>query len=465
MARRLLPVTCAALVLACASCAMAQSTAFTYQGSLTNAGAPASGGYDFQFKLYDSASGGNLLGSVTVLNVAVQDGIFATSVDFGGQFTGADRWLQISTRPSGGVVYTNLSAREQLTATPYALGLSLPYVGAANVSTAAIRVSNTTGPAVQGTNTNDSATTSAGVVGISTQSDGNGVAGFANLGESGYGVYGEAHHGAGLSGYSQSGNGLLARSQTGAGADCTSTSGPGVRGVNTGSTTLTSAGVVGECTSMNGNGVAGIANIGTVAYGIFGQSTAGYAGYFAGKVQVVGTLIKSGGSFKIDHPLDPANKYLYHSFVESPDMMNVYNGVVTTDARGYAVVVMPEWFETLNRDFRYQLTVVDQGDSDEFVQAKIVGGGMRDGQFSVRTSAPSTMVSWQVTGIRQDAWANAHRIPVEEEKPESERGHYLHPELYGRGPEVAMEAAKVDAAVSVAAQEALVDSTPRPGMK
>jgi trimeric autotransporter adhesin len=136
-----------------------------------------------------------------------------------------------------------------------------------------------------------------------------------------------------------------------------------------------------------------------------------------------------GGSFKIDHPLDPGNKYLYHSFVESPDMMNIYNGNVTTDAQGDAVVPLPEWFETLNRDFRYQLTVIGQ-----FAQA-IVASEIDDGRFSIKTDKPSVKVSWQVTGIRQDAWANAHRIPVEQEKPEVERGFYLHPELYGASEE------------------------------
>ena len=90
------------------------------------------------------------------------------------------------------------------------------------------------------------------------------------------------------------------------------------------------------------------------------NSASGYAGYFAGRVHVTGTLSKGGGSFKIDHPLDPENKYLSHSFVESPDMMNIYNGNVTTDANGETEVTLPEWFETLNRDFRYQLTVIGQ---------------------------------------------------------------------------------------------------------
>jgi hypothetical protein len=143
-------------------------------------------------------------------------------------------------------------------------------------------------------------------------------------------------------------------------------------------------------------------------------------------VQVTGNLSKGGGSFKIDHPLDPADKYLYHSFVESPDMMNIYNGNVTTDADGEAVIQLPDWFEALNKDFRYQLTPIGQ-----FAQA-IVLKEIASNQFTIKTDKPNVKVSWQVTGIRQDAYANAYRIPVEEVKPASERGTYLHPELYGQ---------------------------------
>jgi hypothetical protein len=92
-------------------------------------------------------------------------------------------------------------------------------------------------------------------------------------------------------------------------------------------------------------------------------------------------------------------------------------------------VVLPEWFEVLNRDFRYQLTVIGQ-----FAQA-MVSSEIANGQFSIETDKPNVKVSWQVTGIRHDAWADAHRIPVEEMKPEQERGFYLHPELFGAPPE------------------------------
>jgi trimeric autotransporter adhesin len=145
----------------------------------------------------------------------------------------------------------------------------------------------------------------------------------------------------------------------------------------------------------------------------------------SGTVNVVGTLSKGGGSFKIDHPLDPANKYLYHSFVESPDMKNIYDGTITTDGAGLATVTLPDWFESLNRDFRYQLTVIGQ-----FAQA-IVASKVANNQFRIQTDKPNVEVSWQVTGIRQDAFANANRIPVEAEKAPTDRGHYLYPEAIG----------------------------------
>jgi hypothetical protein len=183
-------------------------------------------------------------------------------------------------------------------------------------------------------------------------------------------------------------------------------------------------GVLGESSSPNGSG-GGFGNSSTGDALFTYNQSGGYAAFFDGDVDVDGNLSKAGGSFKIDHPLDPANKYLYHSFVESPDMMNIYNGNATTDASGSAVVTLPEWFETLNRDFRYQLTAIGQ-----FSQA-IVASKVANHQFTIKTDKPNVEVSWQVTGIRQDAWANAHRIPVEVKKAQADRGLYLHPELFG----------------------------------
>ncbi|MEU6885633.1 hypothetical protein ABZ918_10545 [Streptomyces viridosporus] len=145
-----------------------------------------------------------------------------------------------------------------------------------------------------------------------------------------------------------------------------------------------------------------------------------------GNMRVLGQLEKPAGSFRIDHPLDPAHKYLSHSFVECPDMANLYTGIVETDDMGEATVVLPNYFEALNRDFRYQLTPIGSP-AQVAVTSEIKGN-----RFSVRTDQPGIKVSWQVTGVRQDAWAEAHRIIVEEDKPEADRNHYLHPAEHGQ---------------------------------
>ncbi|MFD4135180.1 hypothetical protein [Streptomyces goshikiensis] len=145
-----------------------------------------------------------------------------------------------------------------------------------------------------------------------------------------------------------------------------------------------------------------------------------------GNLRVTGSITKGGGGFMIDHPLDPANKYLSHSFVESPEMATYYAGVVETDERGEATVDLPEYFEALNRDFRYQLTPVGG-----LAQAAVIDE-IKDNRFTLRADRPGIKVSWQVTGVRQDAWAEAHRIANEEDKPESERSLYLHPEEHGQ---------------------------------
>ena len=62
-----------------------------------------------------------------------------------------------------------------------------------------------------------------------------------------------------------------------------------------------------------------------------------------------------------------------------------------------------------------------------------------DNRFTIRTSKPRVKVSWQVSGVRQDPYAEAHRIPVEQDKPAAERGSYLHPELYGQPEEQGVE--------------------------
>ncbi len=194
----------------------------------------------------------------------------------------------------------------------------------------------------------------------------------------------------------------------------------------------------------NAYGVYGEATQGAVAYGVYARAdgtgannvgiyayagsgaSANNAGEFAGNVNVIGHLYKTSGAFRIDHPLDPTNMYLNHSFVESPDMKNIYDGMAALDGNGEAWVELPEWFEPLNRDFRYQLTAIGAPGPNLYIAEKI--GGNR---FAIGGGTPGMEVSWQVTGIRQDPYAEENRIPVEERKPENEIGTYLHPSVYG----------------------------------
>jgi hypothetical protein len=181
--------------------------------------------------------------------------------------------------------------------------------------------------------------------------------------------------------------------------------------------------------------------IGASGAGAFGDGAliyagSGYAGNLVGDLNVHGAIFASTKDFKIDHPLDPANKYLVHASVESSEMVNIYTGNITTNARGEATVRLPEWFEALNTDFRYQLTAIGQ-----FAQA-IVAREIRGHAFTIRTSVPGVKVSWQVTGVRQDGYAKAHPLVVEEEKDARLRGFYIHPELYGAPEEKQIEWAR-----------------------
>ncbi|MBX2947589.1 MAG: hypothetical protein KF725_17295 [Cyclobacteriaceae bacterium] len=280
--------------------------------------------------------------------------------------------------------------------------------------------------------------TTAGVYAYSTLSTGNGIeTSSSSTGATGYGLY--AIH------TSASGTAPAIRGETNAtvanaaaitgvvNPTAAGASSAGLRGINNGNA-ASGIGVWGShaaggyglygTAGTNGYGVvASSSGTGYAVWGINGSAT-GYAGYFSGRVNVTGALSKGSGTFKIDHPLDPANKYLYHSFVESPDMKNIYDGVVSLDASGRAEVILPEWFEALNKDFRYQLTCMG-GHAPVFVEREISGN-----RFSIAGGTPGMKVSWQVTGIRKDPYAEKNRVKVEENKPDHERGKYLYPEAY-----------------------------------
>jgi hypothetical protein len=259
---------------------------------------------------------------------------------------------------------------------------------------------------------------------------GYGVRGYSNNGD---GVVGESQSGsrdaAGVSGFGLSDNtcGVYGQSDSNVGVYGTSNAGYGVLGQ-----------------SDSAYGVYAFSN---TSYGLYARGESGLAALLEGNVTISGNLQKAGGSFKIDHPLDPANKYLYHSFVESPDMKNVYDGVVVLDDKGEAEIELPDWFDALNKDFRYQLTAIGAPGPNLYISEGIPDGvtsyysNSRSGnsnknngssRFKIAGGTPNMKVSWQVTGIRKDPWANAHRIPVEEDKPDKERGYYIYPELYGQ---------------------------------
>jgi hypothetical protein len=242
---------------------------------------------------------------------------------------------------------------------------------------------------------------------------GTGVLGISQ-GAGAAGVHGacDAVNSVGVSGSSQSGTGVIGTSS--------GSSGVGVGGVNNAG--VGAVGVSGSSTS--GTGVRGSSSGGTAVHGV-NLGGGGLAGRFEGNVSVTGLLSKPGGQFLIDHPLDPRNRYLAHSFVESPDMMNIYNGDVVLDRDGSALVELPAWFGALNRDFRYGLAPIGSPGPDLHIADVIV-----DNRFRIAGGTQGMKVSWQVTGIRRDPYADAHRVVVEADKPLQERGRCLYPELY-----------------------------------
>jgi len=185
----------------------------------------------------------------------------------------------------------------------------------------------------------------------------------------------------------------------------------------------------------SGRGIGGYAS--TTGDGVYGSSATGYAGNFDGNLNVTGAITAGTKDFKIDHPRDPADRYLYHSSVESSEMMNIYTGNVTLDTKGEGVVELPDWFEALNRDFRYQLTAIGAPAPGLYIAEEIANQ-----RFKIAGGKPGMKVSWQVTGVRQDAYANAHPLQVEVEKPANERGYYIHPELFGAPRERSIEWAR-----------------------
>lgn len=279
--------------------------------------------------------------------------------------------------------------------------------------------------------TSNAATTAHGVCGT-TSGGGYGVCGTTS--GAGAGVYGST---------SNTGNGIL--------GECTNgTSGAGVKGTASGSSTTASIGVYGAHShATNGIGVKGYA-VGTSSYGVHGQSTGSsssgvygtspyagvqgsgtgasgagilgvgsggaYAGFFSGNVSITGNLAvsgsvsKSSGSFSIPHPFDES-KMLNHSFVESPEMLNLYRGTVVMGDDGTATVELPSYFEAINIDFSYTLTAVGAPAPNLHVSKEI-----ENLKFEVAGGVPGKKVCWIVAGVRNDEMSKKHPVLVETDK-------------------------------------------------
>jgi hypothetical protein len=421
----------------------ANGTTFTYQGRLTDGGAAANGAYDLRFILYNAAVGGAQVGPIVTQNdLAVSGGLFNATLDFGAIFNGTALYLEIAVRPgSSSGSYTPLSPRQALTPAPYA-----HYATRAGIAASA----TTAQTATQALSATTAITATALVLPFSASaSSGGSLFDITNTGTGQAAEFGSTTSFVTMF-VSNNGSGGAIRADTGDAGQ-----GSAVTGYNYGTdryaaefeiikTTNPRAAIYAR-TAGTGQAIDAEVNSATTADALFARTTSptagSYAGVFSGPVQiscsaatcnttnalqVVGNFAATVKNFKIDHPLDPANKYLNHTSVESPDMKNIYDGIATTDAAGLATVVLPDYFEALNQDFRYQLTVIGT-----FAQA-IVKDEIANNRFTIQTDKPNVKVSWQITGIRHDAYAKAYPIPVEEDKPPSERSRYLSPELFGQ---------------------------------
>jgi hypothetical protein len=291
--------------------------------------------------------------------------------------------------------------------------------------------------ASSGTAVEVTATQSAVGVGINTIS---GVA-LGVTSESGYSAVNISNNGlgSGVSTFASESAGLTATSDSGQGVFASSYSGTGLEAQSDFGTAL-------DALSSRGTAVQAQSTDGVtatiVAYGNPNNSAAAFhnttitlkpprgfqinnfqAAEFIGNVSITGSFSVSGTKgFRIDHPLEPKRKWLHHAAVESDAMKNMYDGTVSLNSRGEAIIRLPKWFGALNEEFRYLLTAIGAPAPNLHVSREV-----HDNQFSIAGGNPKMKVSWQVTGIRKDAWANTYPFASEENKSKKERGYSICP--------------------------------------
>jgi hypothetical protein len=427
-------------------------TTINYQGYLTDShSSPVpNGSYDMRFYLFDAETGGNQLWNIPSgeqQSVSVNGGIY--NVQLGAVepldstiFVDGEIWLEIAIYRPSTTSWETLSPRQKITSTAFAFKAGdadtlesktvsqiLDNVAGDGIRVSAIRY----GVCVSSAENDGVMIVSAGGNGMRVyhadldgvyveQASEDGVH-VNSAGEKGVFVQSADHTGVyvGNAGY----DGVFVYEAGDDGVYVGNSGGTGMRVSRAGSPSAHHLSGLKNGFEVGGAETDGLRVGHADRYGVHVNSAGNKAGYFNGDVVITGNLSKGSGSFTIDHPLDPQNKYLNHSFVESPDMMNVYNGNVVLDSQGEAWVALPEYFESLNKNFRYQLTCIG-GFAQVYVAEEIHGNS-----FMIAGGTPGLKVSWQVTGIRQDPFANANPINVEEDKPPEEQGTYLHPKAHG----------------------------------
>lgn len=379
---------------------------FIYRGRYLKGKTPAKGKFDFQFSLYDDPVSGTQIGaSITVDDVVVRGGNYTVELDFDESINNNTTYLAVGVRKAtstGGFTVSPTRVRI-LPDDPFAGDIVLPISAGVQTPETALSITNLSGEAAE-------FRSGSGFASVFIANTG--IGGGLRVDTSG------TAQGSAITGYNYGAERYAGEFEL----------------VNSDNPRA----AIYARTSGTGQAIDAEVNSNTNADALFARTTSSsagsFAGIFVGNVSISGTLSKSSGTFKIDHPLDPANKYLSHSFVESPEMKNIYDGIATLGDNGSAIVTLPSWFQALNRDFRYQLTAIGAPAPGLYVAQEVQGN-----QFVISGGNPGQRISWQVTGVRQDAYAVAHPLQVEELKAEHERGFYLTPIELGKPAELGID--------------------------
>ncbi|MFK7760435.1 MAG: hypothetical protein AB8C13_10895, partial [Phycisphaerales bacterium] len=488
--------------LAMGSQALASDTTFTYQGTLSESGSPLDGTADVDVSLWDSEVAGTQIGSTTnLISVAVTEGLFALNLDFGGAAFDGDRWIELSINGTtlsprqrvnaspyaiqtrgmfvddAGQVAIGHNAPTSLLhlrggdATLQAdttdLGQSIFFQRPDGNILTRLRVVqgnstfNTDFRISQGDTSNpgslidqiiirdrveddltrigigdhvpsahldvrSNGITQQTIRAVHSASEGSAITIQAeNAAVNGTAIYGYAE-------------GTVATS-TGVYGEAQSSSGRGVYGRNT-APFGPAYGVFGESTGNFGTGVIGVTNSGTgTGYGVYGSSANANPSNYG--VFSNGNLGSSGfKTFRIDHPLDPANKYLQHYSSEGPEPINEYSGNVYLDETGGAWVTLPAYFETINTDFRYDLTPIGASAPGLYIAQEV-----QSNTFRIEGGKPGLKVSWEVKARRFDPYARTYSTQAVVEKQGREVGRYLQPQLFGEPMSKSMNAIQAEA--------------------